>query len=87
MDIYQHFRLEEHEQIDYLLDKVRQAETQYAPVLTYFLDPRGQYMLEVIAGSFNDLHVSFDGDVMRRGVGRLLRQAIMNRRGMTLNWL
>lgn len=36
MDIYQHFRPEEHEQIDYLLDKVRQAETQYAPVLTYF---------------------------------------------------
>ncbi|WP_340278177.1 RNA-binding protein [Staphylococcus coagulans] len=61
MDIYQHFRPEEHEQIDYLLDKVRQAETQYAPVLTYFLDPRGQYMLQVIVGSFSDLHVTFNG--------------------------
>ncbi len=61
MDIYQHFRPEEYEQINYLLDKVRQAETQYAPVLTHFLDPRGQYMLQVIVGSFSDLHVTFNG--------------------------
>ncbi|ARJ51621.1 RNA-binding protein [Staphylococcus lutrae] len=61
MDIYQHFRPEEHELIDDLLDKVRQAEAQYAPVLTHFLDPRGQYILEVIVGSFNDLKVTFNG--------------------------
>ena len=34
---------------------------QYAPVLTSFLDPRGQYILEVIVGSFEDMKVSYFG--------------------------
>ncbi|QLK86953.1 RNA-binding protein [Staphylococcus sp. 17KM0847] len=61
IDIYQHFRREEQPLIDALLDKVRIASTQYAPVLTHFLDPRGQYILEVIAGSFTDIVVHFNG--------------------------
>ena len=40
-----------------LLDKCQQANEQYAPVLTHFLDPRGQYILKVIVGSFEDLKV------------------------------
>ena len=40
IDIYQHFRPEEHELIDRLIDKCDQAAQQYAPVLTNFLDPR-----------------------------------------------
>ncbi|UXR70591.1 RNA-binding protein [Staphylococcus sp. IVB6246] len=61
MDIYQHFRAEERPTIDSLLDKVRTASEQYAPVLTHFLDPRGQYILEVIVGSFPDMKVHFNG--------------------------
>ena len=38
-----------------------QANEQYAPVLTSFLDPRGQYILNVIVGSFQDLEVTFYG--------------------------
>ncbi|MCD1030837.1 RNA-binding protein, partial [Staphylococcus aureus] len=45
IDIYQHFRQEEYELIDQLTDKCDQAEQHYAPVLTHFLDPRGQYIL------------------------------------------
>lgn len=61
IDIYQHFRQEEYELIDQLTDKCDQAEQHYAPVLTHFLDPRGQYILEVICGSYEDLNVSFYG--------------------------
>ena len=55
IDIYQHFRNEEQPLIDQLLDKCEQVNQQYAPVLTSFLDPRGQYILEVIVGSFEDM--------------------------------
>lgn len=61
IDIYQHFRKEEHEQIDQLLNKVQMAEQQYAPVLTTFLDPRGQFILKTLVGSFPDLQVHFNG--------------------------
>ncbi|MBZ8171865.1 RNA-binding protein [Staphylococcus cohnii] len=61
MDIYQHFRKEEHELIDQLIDKCYRANEQFAPVLTSFLDPRGQYILNVIIGSFQDLEVTFYG--------------------------
>ncbi|MBC3060034.1 RNA-binding protein [Staphylococcus hominis] len=61
IDIYQHFRNEEQPLIDQLLDKFEQVNQQYAPVLTSFLDPRGQYILEVIVGSFEDMKVSYFG--------------------------
>ena len=47
--------------IDILIDKCEQAERHYSPVLTTFLDPRGQYILEVIVGSYEDLKVYFNG--------------------------
>lgn len=47
--------------IDILIDKCEQAERHYSPVLTTFLDPRGQYILEVISGSYDDLKVHFNG--------------------------
>ncbi|PTF26676.1 RNA-binding protein [Staphylococcus cohnii] len=61
MDIYQHFRKEEHKLIDQLIDKCYRANDQFAPVLTSFLDPRGQYILNVVVGSFQDLEVTFYG--------------------------
>lgn len=61
IDIYQHFRKEEHDLIDQLIDKCNRANDQYVPVLTAFLDPRGQYIMEVVAGSFVDLNVTYYG--------------------------
>ena len=61
IDIYQHFRKEEHELIDQLIDKCNRANDQYSPILTPFLDPRGQYIMNVVAGSFEDLEVTFYG--------------------------
>lgn len=61
IDIYQHFRKEEHELIDQLMDKCNRANEQYAPILTPFLDPRGQYIMSVIVGSYGDLEVTYFG--------------------------
>lgn len=61
IDIYQHFRQEEYGLIDQLTDKCEQAQQSYAPILTQFLDPRGQYILEVIVGSYSELKVTFYG--------------------------
>ena len=61
MELYQHFRSEERPIIDHLIDKARQADQQYSPVLTSFLDPREQYILKAVMGSFPDLNCSFYG--------------------------
>ncbi|MBI5974538.1 RNA-binding protein [Staphylococcus sp. H16/1A] len=37
------------------------AEQQYAPILTYFLDPRAQYILKTLVGRYPDLTVHFYG--------------------------
>ena len=61
IDIYQHFRQEEYELIDQLTDKCDQAEQHWRTSINAFLDPREQYILEVICGSYEDLNVSFYG--------------------------
>lgn len=84
IDIYQHFRQEEYELIDQLTDKCDQAEQHYAPVLTHFLDPRGQYILEVICGSYEDLNVSFYGGPNAERKRAIIRRTIMNLKKVTL---
>lgn len=60
MSIYQHFRYEEIETVKVLEDLVAQAESQYAPILTHFLDPRQQFILTTLVNR-TDLNVSFYG--------------------------
>ncbi len=84
IDIYQHFRQEEYELIDQLTDKCDQAEQHYAPVLTHFLDPRGQYILEVICGSYEDLNVSFMAGLMLKEKEQSFRRTITNLKKVTL---
>ncbi len=61
MDIYQHFRKEEKEEIDLFLNKCEIAERNYQHVLTDFLDPREQYILQTIVGGFDELNVHYFG--------------------------
>ncbi|HJF22725.1 MULTISPECIES: RNA-binding protein [Mammaliicoccus] len=61
MDIYQHFRKEEREEIDLFINKCEIAERNYQHVLTDFLDPREQYILDTIVGSFEGLRVHYFG--------------------------
>jgi RNA-binding protein YlmH len=62
MDIYQHFRQEEHGFIDQVLSWKEQVERSFRPKLTDFLDPREQQIIEMIVGTSNEeLKVQFFG--------------------------
>lgn len=54
MDIYQHFRSEEHSFIDQVLSWKEQVERYYEPKLTDFLDPREQQIIEMLIGTSSD---------------------------------
>ncbi|WP_010096760.1 YlmH/Sll1252 family protein [Ornithinibacillus scapharcae] len=54
MDIYQHFRSEEHSFIDQVLSWKEQVERYFEPKLTDFLDPREQQIIEMLIGSARD---------------------------------
>ncbi|UBH20849.1 hypothetical protein LAU40_04530 [Macrococcus armenti] len=58
MSIYQHFRQEEIETVKLLEQLVAQVESQYAPMLTHFLDPRKQFILTTLVNR-TELHVCF----------------------------
>ncbi|WP_203362239.1 RNA-binding protein [Bacillus sp. REN10] len=61
MSIYQHFRPEEKEFIDQVLQWKNEAEQMYAPKLTDFLDPREQEMVQAVVGSQGEVKVVFFG--------------------------
>lgn len=60
-NIYQHFRTEERDIIQTLMSQAARAQDTYAPVLTPFLDPREQFILNVVVKQFEDLMVTFEG--------------------------
>ncbi|MEH7305929.1 RNA-binding protein [Neobacillus drentensis] len=69
MNIYQHFRPEEREYIDQVLNWKNYVETQYTPKLTDFLDPREQHILKMIIGEHGEVKYKLFGgspDVERK---------------------
>jgi len=65
MDIYQHFRKEEHSFVDQVISWKEQVQQTYVPRLSDFLDPRERHIVRMIIGEANDelkLH-EFGGDV------------------------
>ncbi|RKQ37410.1 RNA-binding protein [Oceanobacillus halophilus] len=62
MDIYQHFRKDEHSFIDQVLSWKEQVERTFIPKLTDFLDPREQQIIEMLIGTNHDeLKLYFNG--------------------------
>ncbi|MEN2766526.1 RNA-binding protein [Ornithinibacillus xuwenensis] len=62
MDIYQHFRKEEHGFIDRVLSWKEGVERSFQAKLTDFLDPREQQVIEMLIGTTSDeLQVKFFG--------------------------
>ncbi|VEF48478.1 RNA-binding S4 domain-containing protein [Bacillus freudenreichii] len=59
--IYQHFRPEEKQFIDTVLDWKEYVENTYAPKLTDFLDPRQQFILKSVIGEVADVKYKFFG--------------------------
>lgn len=61
MNIYQHFRPEEREFIDQVLQWKQFVEDAYSPKLTDFLDPREQQIVNMIIGETTDIRCHFFG--------------------------
>jgi RNA-binding protein YlmH len=61
MNIYQHFRPEERDYIDQVLNWKDYVETHYTPKLTDFLDPREQYILKMLIGEHGEVNYKFFG--------------------------
>lgn len=59
MSIYQHFRQDEKEFVDSVLQWREQVESQYAPKRTDFLDPRQQHIVKSIIGQNEQVLLSF----------------------------
>ncbi|MCQ9210090.1 YlmH family RNA-binding protein [Granulicatella seriolae] len=60
-DHTQHFRREEQAFIATVEGWVSDCESQYSPILTNFLDPRQQFIVESIVGQYDDISYSFEG--------------------------
>jgi RNA-binding protein YlmH len=63
MSIYQHFRPEEKEFVDQVLNWKDFVENAYALKLTDFLDPREQHILQIIIGQNSNVKCEFFGGV------------------------
>ena len=63
MSIYQHFRPEEKEFVDQVLNWKDFVENAYVPKLTDFLDPREQHILKMIIGQNSNVKCEFFGGV------------------------
>jgi RNA-binding protein YlmH len=61
MNIYQHFRPEEREYIDQVLNWKNYVEIQYTPKLTDFLDPREQHILKMLIGEQGEVNYKLFG--------------------------
>jgi RNA-binding protein YlmH len=61
MSIYQHFRPEERDFIDQVLEWKQAVMNQYAPKLTDFLDPREQEIVKSIIGSNDEVMIEIFG--------------------------
>jgi RNA-binding protein YlmH len=61
MNIYQHFRPEEKEYIDQVLNWQDMVERTYTPKLTDFLDPREQHIMKMLIGEHSNLKCEFFG--------------------------
>ena len=60
-DVTQHFRDSEKDTIDEFTSKILEAENQNRPILTNFLNPREQYILQTLVNRYQNLKVSFNG--------------------------
>lgn len=61
MNIYQHFRPEEKDFIDHVINWKTIVERTYTPKLTDFLDPREQQIVKLLVGENSDIKSEFFG--------------------------
>lgn len=59
--VYQHFRKEEQPFIDAVQSWIVRVQDNYAPYLTDFLDPRQQFIMEMLVGKRGEVKLYFEG--------------------------
>lgn len=59
--VKQHYRKEEEPLLEELGEQLKRAQDEYRPILTRFLNPREQFILEQLKGRFNDVKVAYAG--------------------------
>ena len=59
--VEQHFRKEEYSFLKQVEEWVEEVRLQYAPVLTNYLDPRQQFIVEAIVGQYDEIKFQFEG--------------------------
>lgn len=60
-NVLQHFRKEEQPFIEQVASMMREVEDRYAPKLTYFLDPRQQFIVDSIRRQYGDIALESEG--------------------------
>lgn len=78
--IYQHFRAEERPLVDEFMALIAQAQTEYRPILTHFLNPRERYIIQTLLGNSDELKLEARGGYLaaerkRNSRGRSGKQA------------
>lgn len=63
MNIYQHFRPEEQDFIDGVLEWVKYVQNTFSPKLTDFLDPREQQIVKSVIGAEPEVRLEFFGGI------------------------
>lgn len=71
-EVYQHFRAEEKPVIDSLNDYINQAQNEYRPILTHFLDPRQQHIAQFLLQADDMIKVKAEGGFAQAERKRLL---------------
>lgn len=72
LNVKQHFRADEGPMIDQINDWLVQANDQYRPVLTPFLNPRQQYIAQTLANSEDNIKLKTFGGWQNAEMRRLL---------------
>lgn len=70
--IYQHFRKEERAVIDQIASYVSEAELNYAPVLTDFLNPRERFIARTLIGKKSTIQMATQGGYQKADRKRVL---------------
>ena len=70
--IYQHFRVEERPLVDEFMALIAQAQTEYRPILTHFLNPRERYIIQTLLGNSDELKLEARGGYLAAERKRML---------------
>lgn len=62
-DVYQHFRKSEAPFVAQVLDWIEQAQVEYRPILTAFLDPRQAFILQTLVGEKGTSVITLMADI------------------------